>query len=187
MKVRENSESFYSASKILGKARDAGLQSAEDLMRLAVVRGLRYYDSLNQGEEWKADPRYQISPLQFSNAELAIALLSPDLPTDDGSAVQVRQRIASAVLSAEDVDPIQLINLAKQEKCEAILRWIANCGAEVEPDNSFWGTLLEELPVVDKPQKAPHPTRFFAMSGIVNGKKQTVKQWLRLPMQHSNG
>ena len=187
MKVREHSEPFYSASRNLGKARNAGLQSAEDLMRLAVVRGLRYYDSLNQRDEWTEDPRYDISTDQFSNAELAIALLSPDLPAASGSAVQVRQRIASAVLSAEDVDPTELTKLAKQESCEAILRWIAHCGAEVEPDNPFWSQLLEALPVVEKPERAPHPTRFFAMSGIVNGRRQTVKQWIRLANPEPNG
>ena len=86
MKVREHSEPFYSASRNLAKARNAGLRSAEDLMRLAVVRGLRYYDSLNQREEWQQDQRYDISTDQFSNAELGIALLSPDLPTDDNAA-----------------------------------------------------------------------------------------------------
>ena len=149
-------------------------------MKLAVVRGLRYYDGFNQGEEWKRNEKFQLDRSQFSNAELAVALLSPDLPTDDGSAVQVRQRIASAVLSSDDVEPTELLQLAKQEKCEPILRWIATCGAEVESENPFWTKLLDELPVLEKPERAPHPTRFFAVSGIVNGKRQTVKQWIRM-------
>ncbi|MDF1756508.1 MAG: hypothetical protein P1U89_27230 [Verrucomicrobiales bacterium] len=180
MKVGENNEPFYSASKALRKARRLGLLCPDDLMKLAVVRGLRYYDGLNQGAEWKKDDRFQISANEFTNAELAIALLSPDWPDDDGSAVQVRQRIASAVLSAADVDPIDLAQLASQEKCEPILRWISTCGAEVEPENPFWRVLLEQLPVVEKPERAPHPTRFFEMTGLTRQGVGIRKRWLRL-------
>lgn len=116
MNVQETSGPTYSASHLLRKAQHLGLASADDLAKLAVVRGLRYYDGANQGETWKKEAQFQIPTTAFSNAELAIALLSPDWPADNGSAVQVRQRIASAVLSADDVDPVALAELAKAEK-----------------------------------------------------------------------
>ncbi len=180
MNVQESSGQTYSASHLLRKAQQLGLASADDLAKLAVVRGLRYYDGANQGQTWKKEAQFQIPTTAFSNAELAIALLSPDWPTDNGSAVQVRQRIASAVLSADDVDPAALAELAKAERCEPILRWIATCGVEVEPENPFWETLLARLPMVERPERVPHPTRFFEMTGITRHGKGIRKRWLRL-------
>lgn len=126
MKLGEGNREIYSNSTLLQKVEKLGLEISGDLIKVAVVRGLRYYDVRNQGTQWKGDPRFQISVDDLSNAELAIALLSPSLPEGTASEIQMRQRIAAAVLSAPEVAVSDLTALAIRERCvpQTSKQWI---------------------------------------------------------------
>lgn len=167
-------------SALLMKARRLGLATPMDLEKLAVSRGLRYYDS--HGDSLKEDellPLAEASEMErgLSNEELAIALLSPSAPYS-----QQRLRMGAAMLAAEGNRPESIASLALRERCEAVVRHVASCGHEVEPENSFWDKLLGLLPSghPELPLDAlPHPTRFVAMTGITRNGVGNLKQWIR--------
>lgn len=160
---------------LLNKAEQLGLIVPEDLEALAVLRGCRYYDVRNEREKLRNQSRLNVSPADYSNAELAVALLSPALPES-----LLRQRMGAAMLSARDVDPQELAELAESEGCAGLVRYIAECGQDVEPDEDFWELLLAKIrshPYGDTTQ--PHPTRLFEMTGISRGHIGIQKRWLR--------
>ena len=162
------------------KARRLGLETPADLEKLAVSRGLRYYDS--HGDSVKGNELPSIATAseiarEFSNEELAIALLSPSAAYS-----QQRLRMGAAMLAAEGNRPESIASLALRERCEAMVRHIASCGHEVEPENPFWEKLLGLLPAGDSeplPDTLPHPTRFVAMTGITRNGVGNLKQWIR--------
>lgn len=167
-------------SALLMKARRLGLTTPADLERLAVVRGLRYYDSHGDSLKGERSP----SPVperdidrEFSNEELAVALLSPSAPYS-----LQRLRMGAAMLAAEGNRPESIASLALRERCETVVRHIASCGHEVEPENPFWDKLLRLLPaghLVPLPDALPHLTRFVAMTGITRNGIGNLKQWIR--------
>ena len=167
-------------SPLLIKINRLGLTQPQDLERLAVSRGLRYYDS--HGDSLKESPVTSLTPESglnrgLSNEELAIALLSRVAPYS-----QQRLRIGAAMLAAEGNHPESLAALAMQECCGSIVHYIAQCGHDVEPENPFWDNLLELLPAEYSsplPGELPHPTRFVAMTGITRAGVGTIKQWIR--------
>lgn len=155
-------------SPLLQKARRLGLFSSADLELLALARGLRYFGTSDQSPE--------ISPDLFSNEELAIALMSPSAPYSLN-----RLRMAGALLAADDISVKKLVHLARQERCESIIGYIAQCAVMVEPENPFWKKLLEALPETQPVQVdiLPHITRFTAMTGIDRKGKRPQSQWIR--------
>jgi hypothetical protein len=167
-------------SPLLAKTRRLGLTQARDLERLAVIRGLRYYDG--HGDSLKENPTSALiaesgSEQGLTDEELAIALLAAAAPYS-----QLRIRMGAAMLAAAGNLPESLADLALQERCEPVVRYIAQCGHEVEPANSFWDKLLELLPSGNSsplPSQLPHPTRFVAMTGITRTGVCTIKQWIR--------
>ena len=156
-------------SPLLRKAQRLGLD-AERLERLAIQRGCDYYDS---GE---AAPPPHVSTEQFSNAELAIALLNPALRYNPQTL-----RLGAAMLSAEGNSPEQIARLAVMERCEAVVRYVAEAGQKFEPQNPFWTRLLQLLPLTPplKPGVLPHPTRFVAMTGFTRQGPGLVTEWIR--------
>lgn len=167
-------------SALLMKARRLGLPDPMDLERLAVSRGLRYYDShgdsLKSRDSPSTVPEDKIN-VKLSNEELAIALLSPSAAYS-----QQRLRMGAAMLGAEGNRPGTIVNLALRERCETVVRHVASCGLDVEPDNSFWQELLDRLPAghsLSPPDALPHPTRFVAMTGITRDGVGNLKQWIR--------
>lgn len=173
-------------SPLLKKAERLGLSLPQDLERLAIQRGCRYYaqaaDSLRVAEEppetggvYTQGRLPEIDETRFSPAELAIALLSICLPKS-----QHRLRIGACMLSAPTVEVDQVVHLAKQERAEAVVRYIATCGNSVEPEEPFWRELLAGIPEIEaKPDILPHITRFVAMTGITRRGVETVMQWIR--------
>lgn len=154
-------------SALLEKAKSLGLRLPEDLQRLAVARGCRYY-VVDQGP-------LPSTGLPFTNAELAVALLSPALPPGPQDI-----RVAAAVLSAPEVDVETLGRLAAQEGCAGLVRYIAECGRKYEPQNPFWEELLGKVgDAVIPPEPLPHPTRFIEMTGMVRGKVGLFTHWIR--------
>jgi hypothetical protein len=156
-------------SPVLAKARRLGLGPRE-LELLAVQRGCDYY---HNGEVL---PPLRISVAQFSNAELAIALLNPALRYDPQTL-----RLGAAMLSAAGNTPEETARLAQMERCQGVVRYIAEAGRRFEPGNPFWAELLALLPA-SPPLKSgvlPHPTRFVAMTGFTRRGVETVVEWIR--------
>ncbi len=156
-------------SALLHKASRLGL-GAPELERLAIERGCDYYGG---GE---LSPLVWVSLEQFSNAELAIALLNPALRYDPQTL-----RLGAAMLSAEGNSPNQIARLAVMERCERVVRYIAQAGQKFEPNNPFWPQVLQRLPPGAPPRAGvlPHPTRFVAMTGFTRRGRETVVEWIR--------
>lgn len=169
MAIHDARQPIKPASRLLEKAARLGLRPPTDLERLAVMRGCDYY-------ERELEPRNPpLAEVQFSNAELALALLVPALvPT----AREIR--LAAALLGTQGLNSIEVSQLAIDEDCAAVVRYIAQCGQRYEPENHFWPALLDELPTepVDVAQ-FPHPTRFVEMTGIDRGKVGVSTRWIR--------
>jgi hypothetical protein len=165
------------ASALLQKAERFGL-CADDLENLAVQRGCDYYSST------KYVPGAQIQISEFSNEELAIALLSPALRYSPQTI-----RFGAAMLGAEGNKPDCIVRLAKLEGCEAIVRYIAEAGHKYEPENLYWSKLLAMIPHLSLSRSGvvPHPTRFVTMTGITRRGVDTVIQWIRPRVMTSHG
>jgi hypothetical protein len=156
-------------SPLLMKARRLGLHGPEALEALAVQRGCRYYaHSSNHMRVAEESPAYgkggKLLKTMFSNEELAIALLSLNLPKSQG-----RLRIGAAMLAAEGNSVQRLVRLSIQERLADVVRYIADCGLKVEPNNEFWQKLLDQLPPrvwTPREDDLPHITRFVAMTGF---------------------
>ena len=162
-------------SALLRKARLLGLRTPEDLSALAVQRGCRHYwhEGIPDGESVGRD--------KFTNEELALALLNVALSYDPRAI-----RCGAAMAGAEGNSPKRLAWLAKLERSEQVLRYVAECGKKFEPENPFWTELLTLLPVTPQPKDGalPHPTRFVSMTGYVRGVgPKIVTQWER-PRKH---
>jgi hypothetical protein len=156
-------------SPLLQKARRLGLD-ASGLERLAIQRGCDYY---HQGERL---PPASISQDQLSNEELAIALLNPALRYDPQTI-----RLGAAMLGAAGNDCAEIARLARMERCESVVRYVAMAGRKFEPRNTYWEMLLALLPTGPAPKSSvvPHPTRFVAMTGFTRRGAETVTEWIR--------
>lgn len=176
----------YHLSPLLMKAKRLGFTCPEDLERLAVRRGLRYYDPFGDSvAQLTKEAKLPEVPCvgTLTNEELAVALLSPANPYS-----MQRLRMSAAIMAADGNDPETIARLAKWERSESIVRHIASCGHQVEPSHPFWSQLLEHLP--ESPphpdDKLPHHTRFVAMTGITRAGKEPLMQWIRPSnVQHS--
>jgi hypothetical protein len=122
-------------SPLLRKAEGLGL-AAGGLERLAIQRGCRYYDP----GDTTSEPTVPYS--DFSNVELAIALLNPALRYDPQTI-----RLGAAMLGAEGNDAREIARLAMLERAESIVRYIAEAGKKLEPENPYWPELLGLLPL----------------------------------------
>ena len=156
-------------SPLLHKARRLGLD-AESLERLAIQRGCDYYA---HGDPL---PPPQVRLEQFSNEDLAIALLNPALRYHPQTL-----RLGAAMLSADGNSPEKIARLSELERCHAIVRYVAEAGKKFEPQNRFWTALLALLPATSAPKSSvvPHPTRFVAMTGMTRRGVETVVEWIR--------
>jgi hypothetical protein len=143
---------------------------------LAVQRGCRHY---SDGSEPK---KALASEAEFSNEELAIALLSPALPYRPHSI-----RCGAAMLGAAGNDPRRLARLAAMERAVVTVRYVAEAGRRFEPENKFWGELLAALPSSLPPRDGvfPHPTRFVAMTGFTRKGPGLVIEWQRPTMRRT--
>lgn len=165
-------------SPLLRKARRLGVRDARDLESLAIKRGLSYFGSpgKERDEVSKQSTMSAENTSFFTNEELAIALINPAAPYSLN-----RIRMAGALMAEEGISAAQIIRLARMERCEAIVRHIAMCGAKVEPTNPLWKFLLDNLPErpPTNPDVLPHISRFVAMSGITRYGRQNTMQWIR--------
>jgi hypothetical protein len=134
-------------SPLLQKARRLGL-GAKDLEQLAIQRGCDYY----QGAEPPGELRVGVE--QFSNAELAVALLNPGLRYTPQTV-----RLGAAMLSAPGNSPADIAWQMILERGEAIVRYVAQAGMKFERENPFWPELLALLPPAPDPNRAFCPIR----------------------------
>ena len=156
-------------SPLLLKARRLGL-GPDELQILAAQRGCRHYSN-------GSEPGQPLAlESDFSNEELAIALLSTALPYDPRSI-----RCGAAMLSAEGNQPRRLARMAVMERCVTSVRHVAEAGQRFEPGNRFWRDLLAAVPrtPVPPPGVFPHPTRFVAMTGFTRRGPGLVVEWQR--------
>ena len=111
----------------------------------------------------------------MSNEEIGVALCLAHL---DYNPQHIR--VAAELLSAAANDPFKIAHLAGQERCGPVVRYIAQCGAQAEPGNPFWQTLLAETRPAAPPRPGvlPHWTRFVSLSGL-NRRLESSCQWLR--------
>jgi hypothetical protein len=156
-------------SGLLRKAGRLGLGPRE-LEILAVQRGCRHYSNGSEPAELLATEG------DFSNEELAIALLSTAMPYNPHSI-----RCGAAMLGAPGNDPRHLARLAVMERSVAPVRYVAEAGRRFEPENAFWPELLDALPPAPAPKSGvmPHPTRFVAMTGFTRQGPGLVVEWQR--------
>ncbi len=162
-------------SPLLQKARRLGVRAPEDLERIALERGLRYFGCAAPPVDGNGTAPVP-QPEQFPNEELAIALMSPSLPYSLN-----RLRMAAAMLGADGISAGKILRLARMERCETVVRHIAECAAAVEPAHRLWRALLQELPVPPPlaPDILPHASRFVAMSGLDRTGRNMRVQWIR--------
>jgi hypothetical protein len=164
----EHERKEIASSSLLAKLRGLGIEIPLDLERLAFARGCTYY-------ERELPPRSApLGDVPVSNAELAIALITPSI----GSSAR-NIRLAAALLGGEGVDAGEVASLARRENCAEVVRYIAECGRSFEPENNFWRSLLENLPIGRSNVEFPHPTRFVEMTGIDRGKVGLFTRWIR--------
>jgi hypothetical protein len=155
-------------SALLHRARRVGLDDS-GLRRLAVHRGCHHYST---GEQ---SPLTAEQEAAFTDEELAIALLSPCWPYEPHNL-----RLGAAMVGAEGNAPDTLSLLARQERCETVLRQIAQAGLGFEPELPFWRRLLEQLPARSVPPGVlPHPTRYVTMTGFTRQGRGLVTEWQR--------
>lgn len=156
-------------SPLLRKAHRLGL-GPNELQILAAQRGCRHYSNGSEPEKPLAFEG------EFSNEELAIALLSIALPYDPHSI-----RCGAAMLGAEGNDLRRLARLAILERCIGPIRYVAEAGRRFEPENRFWSDLLAALPSAPPAKSGvlPHPTRFVAMTGFTRRGPGLVVEWQR--------
>ena len=163
-------------SPLLQKLRRVGLASTDAMTAAAIARGCGHYAGIGGAA---LSPR-QSHPetISVSDEQLAIALLHPSNPYDP-----MLIRIGCQLLSKISCDPRKLISLARQERCEPILKHIALAGNQTEPENPFWQFLLCELRHSSNARKdtLPHPSRFQRVVGMTNPKKPVLPKitWLR--------
>ena len=161
-------------SPLLHKASRLGLDAAK-LEELAIQRGCDYYE---RNDSAAAPP---VPVEEFSNLELALALLNPALRYHPQTL-----RLGAAMLGAPENVPEEIARCAELERCESVVRYIAEAGKKFEPENPFWIALLKLLPAVEPPKSSvmPHPTRFVSMTGFTRNGTETVAEWIR-PIRRS--
>lgn len=156
-------------SALLRKVAGLGLGPSE-LQTLAVQRGCIHYSTGTKTTQPLA------AETEFSNEELAVALLCLALPYDPRSI-----RCGAAMLGAEGNSAVRLAQLTIQEQSVISVRHVAEAGRKFEPENRFWPELLALLPPVTVPASGAllHPTRFVAMTGFTRKGPGLVVEWQR--------
>ncbi len=161
-------------SPLLRKAKHLGFYSANDLLFLAIKRGCRHYQPPGWRDESVNDP----GPCAFKDEELAIALITP---AAKGGPQHIR--CAAQLMSRPGLDAKRLVRLSRMERCEPILRHIAEAGLANDPDgDDFWDAILRQLPDTPTIPKArlPHPSRFMIVPGwSPSSRPQRPAYWLR--------
>jgi hypothetical protein len=144
-------------------------QIAQWLLKCAVERGARHY-------ERDFTPGLPPDSPALTDTELGVALCLGHLPWDPA-----KIRAAAQLLSAEDIDPPPLGQLAVQERVEPVLLCIADAAARVGPELEPWAWLRTHLPRRHKVRtdSLPHWSRFVNQTGVTAFGGGPRIDWLR--------
>jgi hypothetical protein len=161
-------------SPLQRKAAKLGLKDPEDWIALAVLRGCRHYNNHRHIQP--------VTEIQLSNEELSALLLSAANPY-----TPLLIRVGAQLLSDPKIKLETLVRLCQTENALLPLAWIANSGAETEPENSFWRELIRSIdrraktPPIFPTAVFPHPSRFRVETGFQrHGERKTIQKiWLR--------
>jgi len=155
------------------KAERLRLPDPDDWIALAAHRGCLHYTNY-----------HEITPVSetvFSNEELSALLLSSGNIHEP-----ILIRAAAQLLSDPKTDLPRLVRFCEMEHALLTLAWIAKAGAQTEPENPLWQTLLAEIPEKERNRQPPvavfpHPSRFRVETGFQRCApvKAIRKVWLR--------
>jgi hypothetical protein len=160
-------------SPLLRKVKRLGLPTADSLLRLAVKRGCGHYAPADYEAAQVIDPGFD----RLTDAELGIAMISGAQDYDPQ-----RIRCAVQLLSGHGIDAGALMRLAKMERCEPLLAYIADQAKQWDKDReAFWVAVAAMLPRhAGQPIEAwPHPSRFMLQAGYRRGGGVHQPVWLR--------
>jgi hypothetical protein len=160
-------------SPLLHKAKRLGLATADCLLRLAVARGCEHYAPADYDRARVNDPGSE----RFTDAELGMAMISGAQDYDPQL-----MRCAAQLLSGPDLDPGILVRLARMERCERVLAYIAVQARQWdEGREAFWASLMALLPPKASMPAGiwPHPSRFMLQAGYRRGGESHKPVWLR--------
>jgi hypothetical protein len=160
-------------SPLLHKARRLGLATPDALLRAAVARGCVHYAPADYNKETLSDPGAD----RLTDAELGIAMIS-------GAQVYSPQlmRCAAQLLSGTRVNATEMVRLARMERCEPLLGYIAEQASQWDEGREmFWKSVMAALPRARglRSDAWPHPSRFMVQAGYRRGGGLHKAVWLR--------
>jgi hypothetical protein len=164
-------------SSLLRKVRSLGFTQADALLRLAAARGCHHYSPPDTFDDDIVDPGCAV----LSNEELGIAMISASQEHDPRLI-----RCAAQLLSGIDISAAKLARLARMERCEPLLSYIARNAVKWDSvRHDFWSDLLEHLPATEcvSSDLWPHPSRFLIQAGYQRGGGVLDPVWLRPRMR----
>lgn len=148
-------------SPLLRKAGRLGIQSVEDMITLAALRGCHHYSPI-------VPPAITPSASQnLTDEEITILLLVGENPYNPNAI-----RCAAQMARSPKINPAQLARLAVMENCERVLSHIARAGITHDPEGcAFWSEVLHGIspPPPRHEPNLPHWSRFVSMPGIQRG------------------
>ncbi|MCC5850916.1 MAG: hypothetical protein JJU29_22740 [Verrucomicrobia bacterium] len=156
-------------SPVRRKLRQLGFPTETYWVQLAILRGCHHYQE-------PGPPVIDPGPDRISNLEIAAALLSNESEYNP-TFVRVAAQLVSGGSTSDAI-----LRIANMERLHTPLRHIAEAGKAIEPDNSFWTTLLKNLPSRRPPEGIlPHRDRFTTEAPLHAGqlRMKRSKLWLR--------
>jgi hypothetical protein len=151
----------------LARLSGAGARLGEWLLKVAVERGATHYRRA-------FDPALPADCPAVPDEEIGIALCLGGHRYDLD-----RLRAAAQLLSSTRVDAVRLCRLAVQERCEPVLRHVAQIAERYAPEQPPWAEVrrgLQPRPV-PRTDALPHWTRLVSHSGITR-KGRAKTDWL---------
>lgn len=158
-------------SLLLYELAQMGMDSPTKLVEEAIARGCSHY-------RINPDKSYEINFPEASNEKIAMALLSPC-----NSYEPQWLRIGAQLLSHPSNNPKQLARISIKDRSASVLKYIAQCGRQTEPENPFWQEIINQL---QNYQPGPanvisHISRFRIETGITDPRTPATPKiiWLR--------
>ena len=138
------------------------------LLKCAVQRGATHYQR-------DFDPQLPSDHAGLSDEELGIALCLGEHPYD-----LTLLRAAAQLLSTPRIDASRLVRLAEQERCEPVLRHIAETAARFAPELEPWSFVRASLRTrnVPRTEALPHWTRLVSHTGVTPFSGPADTKWL---------
>ena len=152
----------------LGRASGARDRLPEWLLKVAVERGARHYQR-------DFDPALPPDKPTLADEEIGVALCLGQHPYNLDNL-----RAAAQLLSSPRINAAKLRQLAILERCEAVLRHIAEVAERFAPALEPWAYLRQHLPPDPVPQTdaLPHWTRLVSHTGVTTRGGPPQTNWL---------